>query len=253
MEWATQGQSHLIALGVAALVLLAATFATARPPGVEVPGLDGYFDRWRGVHGGYDPRTGSVWVRGWLSGVHRVARPLARRGVQPDVLTLWTILVSLGVLAAAAGGGRWRIVAGWLIVLGGVGDSLDGAVAVLTGRETQWGYVLDSVVDRINDVLYVTALVIVGAPVALAVVCGVSFFCLEYLRARGANAGAGAIGAITVGERPNRVAFCAAGIHFSGVFLASAELIVTAALAALTALSLAGLLQLTVAVRRRLR
>ena len=253
MEWATQGQSHLIVLGVAALAMVALTVATARRPATALPGLDGYFDRWRAVHGDYDPRTGSVWVRGWLSGVYRLARPLARRGVHPDVLTLWTVLVSLGVLATAAAGGRWRMAAGWLILLGGVADSLDGAVAVLTDRTTRWGYVLDSVIDRINDVLYVGALVVAGAPVALAVTCGVGFFSLEYLRARGANAGAGEIGVVTVGERPNRIAFCAAGIHFSGVFLSRADMVATASLAVLTVLTLAGLVQLAVAVRRQLR
>lgn len=253
MELATQGQTHLIVLGVAVLALVALTIVTARRPAAPLPALDEYFDRWRAVHGDYDPRTGSIWVRGWLSGVYRVARPLARRGVHPDVLTLWTVLVSLGVLATAAEGGRWRMAAGWLIVLGGVADSLDGAVAVLTDRATRWGYVLDSVVDRINDVLYVVALVFVGAPVALAVTCGVGFFSLEYLRARGGNAGAGEIGVVTVGERPNRIALCAAGIHFSGVLLSRADLIVTASLAVLTVLTFAGLVQLGVAVHRQLR
>lgn len=234
-------------------MLLLVGAVTTRPPAVQVPSLGGYFDRWQALHGGYDPRVGSVWVRGWLSAVYQVARPLARLGVQPDVLTAWTVWLSLAVLAAAAAGGRWWMVAGWFVVFSGIGDSLDGAVAVLTSRTSPWGYVLDSVVDRINDVVYVIAVVAVGAPAELGAACALSFFLLEYLRARAGNAGRGEIATVTVGERPNRVALCAAGLYLSGVFLAHASLIATAALAALTALTLAGLVQLGIAVRRQLR
>lgn len=253
MEWAgrvTQEQLRLGALGVAAAVLLVVTVVTSRRPEVAVPPLAGYLDRWQAVHGGYDPRTGSIWVRAWLAGVYRLARPLARTGVAPDVLTAWTLWLSAAALTAAAAGGGWVMAAGWLVVGGGIGDSLDGAVAVLTDRATRWGYVLDSVVDRINDVMYVAAVVVAGAPVWLGVVCAVSLFTLEYLRARGGNAGAGEIGTITVGERPNRVALCAVGLYFGGAF--EALPVATAALALLAVLTLVGLGQLGFAVRRQL-
>ena len=242
----------LTALALAALALLAVSVVTARRPSSPPLSLDGYLDRWSAGHG-YDPRTGSIWVRGWLSGVYRLARPLARRGVHPDVLTLWTVVLSLTVLAAAAEGGRWRMLAGWLLVFSGIGDSLDGAVAVMTRRATRWGYVLDSLVDRINDVVYIVAVVVAGAPAWLGASCAFGVFCLEYLRARAGNAGAGEITTVTVGERPNRVAFCAAGLYCSGLFLSAAPRIATAALAALTVLTVVGLLHLARAIRRQLR
>lgn len=253
MEWAggvTQDQLRLGALGVAAVVLVVLTVVTSRRPPVALPPLAGYLDRWQAVHGDYDPRTGSVWVRAWLAGVYRMARPLARLGVAPDLLTVWTLWLSAAALTAAGAGGGWVMVAGWLVVAGGVGDSLDGAVAVLTERATRWGYVFDSVVDRINDVIYVTAVVVAGAPVWLGVVCGVGLFSLEYLRARGGNAGAGEVGTITVAERPNRVAFCAAGLYFAGVF--ESVLVATAALGVLAVVTFIGLTQLVLAVRRQL-
>jgi hypothetical protein len=77
----------LLVLAVLGLALVVAAVLTARRPEHPVPDRDGYFDRWSATHGGYDPRTGSVWVRGWLSMVLVLARPLARRGVQPDVVT----------------------------------------------------------------------------------------------------------------------------------------------------------------------
>lgn len=254
MEWAgwTGAALRVAVLAAFALVLLVVTVASARRPSTPISSLAEYLSGWSVTHGGYDVGSGSVWVRGWLSSVYRVARPLARVGVQPDVLTAWTVWLSLAVLTAAAGGGRWLMVAGWLAVLSGMGDSLDGAVAVLTSRTSRWGYVLDSVVDRINDVVYVIAVVAAGAPPALGGACALSFFLLEYLRARAGNAGSGEIAKVTVGERPNRVALCAAGLYLSGVFLGRAPEIATTTLAALTGLTVIGLVQLGVAVRRQL-
>ena len=252
MDWPAEAtRAGMAALGVIALALAVATVASARRPSTAVAGLDGFVQRWSQVHGGYDP-SHSVWVRGWLAGVYRLARPLARLGVNPNVLTAWTAWLAMAVLLAAAAGGRWRMLAGWLLVVSGLFDSLDGAVAVLTHRTSRWGYVLDSMVDRLNEIIFVAAVVVVGAPPALGVACGAMVVLLEYLRARGSNAGGGDIGTITVGERPNRVALCAVGIHFSGVFLDSAPAIATASLGLLTILSLAGLAQLLVAVRRQL-
>lgn len=239
-------------LAAAGVALAVAAVVSARPPAVPIPGRSGYFERWQRLHAGYDPRTGSVWVRGWLTIVYRVALPLARRGVHPDTLTLATVVLAGAVTAAAAAGGRWAIVGAVLLVISGLGDSLDGAVAVLTGRTSAWGYVLDSVTDRINDVLYVVALVVVGAPAWLAAGSGMTFFLLEYMRARAGSAGHGDVAVVTWGERPNRVAFCAAGLLCAGVFPTDAATLAGAALGLLTALSLIGLMQLTVAVRRHL-
>lgn len=242
-----------VGLAAAALVLGAATWRTAVPPSAPVPGLDEFFTRWRTNHDGHDPRHGSVWVRGWLITVHRFARPLARAGVSPDVLTLWTVWAALAALAAAAAGGWGPLVAGWLVVFGGVADGLDGAVAVLTGRATRWGYVLDSMVDRLNDLLLAGALVVVGAPGWLAVAYAVLFFQLEYVRARAGNAGGSPVGAITVGERANRLASTAAGLFVAGMFAAHAPTVATGTLGVLVVLSAVGLGQLVVAVRRDLR
>jgi phosphatidylglycerophosphate synthase len=239
-------------LAVAWVALAVLTIVKARRPALAVPDLAGYFDRWQALHGGYDPRAGSVWLRGWLVLAYRVARPLARVGVLPDVLTLWTVWLALAVFVPAQAGGRWPLLGGLVLVLSGLGDTLDGCVAALTDRATRWGYVLDSVVDRLNDVIYLLAVVAIGGAPAVAVVAGVAFFLLEYLRARGANAGAGEVGTVTVGERANRVILTALGLIFAAVFVDHAALVATIALAALAGLSLIGLAQLAVAVRRQL-
>ncbi len=248
----TRTAALLLALAAFGGLLAVLAVVTARPPAHEVPSRDGYFDRWSVTHGGYDPRTGSAWLRGWLSMVHVLARPLARRGVQPDVVTVSSLWLAALVLVLAEVGGRWWIAAGWVMVLSGLFDTLDGCVAVLEDRTTRWGYVLDSVVDRVSDAVYLLAVVAVGCPPELAVGLGFCFFLLEYLRARAGNAGGDEVGRITVAERPTRVILLSPTIHFSGVFLGLAGVLSVVGPAVLLALTLVSLVQLGVTVRRQL-
>jgi phosphatidylglycerophosphate synthase len=240
------------ALLVAAGAMAALTLVTARRPASPIPDREGYLTRWSALHHGYDPR-GNVWVRGWLGLTYQVARPLGGLGAQPDVITLWGVWVACAVLVAAQAGDRWLLVAGLLVVLSGFGDTLDGAVAALTDRATRWGYVLDSLVDRVSDVLYLVALWVVGAPAGLAVAAGTAFGLLEYLRARAGNAGMGEIGVVTVGERPARVIVCAAALLGGGVVVEQASVAATVGLAVVAVLSAVGVAQLAVVVRRTLR
>ena len=241
-----------LVLAVAGGVLLVLAVVTAQRPLEPVPDRDGYYDRWAATHGGYDPRTGSVWVRGWLSMVLVLARPLARVGVQPDVVT-WSSLWLAGlVLALADVGGGWAVLAGVLVVASALLDSLDGGLAVLEDRQTSWGYVLDSVVDRCSDVVWVLAAVALGCPpeLALAVVFGI--FLLEYLRARAGNAGFGEVGTVTVAERPTRVIVLAPTLVVCGALPSYADVASVAGPAVLLGLTAVGVVQLGVVVRRAL-
>ena len=242
----------VVLLAVAGVVLVVLGLVTARRPAHEIPSREGYFDRWSVLHGGYDPRTGNPWLRGWLTMVYAIARPLARRGVQPDVLTISAIWLAAAVFVPADIGGRWGMLAGWILVASGLFDTLDGCVAVLEDRTTRWGYVLDSAVDRVNDAIYLAAVVSVGAPIELAIVCGFLFFFMEYVRARAGNAGGDEVGRITLAERPNRVIFLSASIHFGGVFLAQRELVATTGMAIITVMTVIAVAQLLVVVRRQL-
>lgn len=217
-----------------------------------IPSRDGYFDRWRDLHGGYDPRTGSPFLRGWLTLVYAVARPLAARGVSPDVLTVSSLGVALAVVALAGVGGRWLLLATWVLVASGLLDNLDGAVAVLQRRTSRWGYVLDSVVDRCSDALYLVALVLVGAPLELAVGCGFLLFLLEYARARAGNAGGDEVGVVTMAERPTRVIVLAASLLAGGVLVSSAATLATTGVAVLALMTLVALVQLLAVLRRQL-
>ena len=242
----------MLVLAATGLVLLVLALVTARRPTHELPDKAGYFDRWQVLHGGYDPRAGNPLLRYWLTLVYAIARPLARRGVHADVLTICATWLAGAVFLLAQDGGRWAILAGWTLVASGLFDSLDGCVAVLEDRTTNWGYVLDSAVDRVNDAVYLAAVVSVGAPLNLAVGCGFGFFLLEYLRARAGNAGGDEVGRVTIGERPNRVIVLAATISFSGVFLAHQAYVATFGLSCMTALTAVALVQLVTTLRRQL-
>jgi phosphatidylglycerophosphate synthase len=163
-----------------------------------------YLGEWARLHGDA-PTRGLVGF--WLGGAYRAARPLARAGVGPDAVTLVALLVALGAAGCAAGGALFAASA--LVVLSGLLDNLDGAVAVLTGRATRRGFVLDSVADRIADGAYGAALWFAGAPGPLAVAAVAVAWLHEYTRARAAAAGMPEIGVVTVAERPTRVILAA--------------------------------------------
>jgi CDP-diacylglycerol--glycerol-3-phosphate 3-phosphatidyltransferase len=197
-------------------------------------GFDDHVAGWSALHGGLAP---SPLVRRYLRLVHRLAVPVARTGVHPDALTLASLAVALPVLWVPAP------VAAGLVLLSGLLDALDGSVALLQGRPTRWGYVLDSVVDRLVDGLVIGALVVNGAPAGLAVACAALIGLLEYTRARAGNAGGDEVGTVTVAERPTRLL-----VPVSGLLLE----VPTVATAALTAVTAVGLVQLLIAVRGQL-
>lgn len=78
-----------------------------------------------------------------------LAERLARRGVEPDVVT-WTGLV-LGVACGAAAWRHWWAAASVLWVVASVCDLVDGPMARSLGRSGGRGARLDTVCDRVVD------------------------------------------------------------------------------------------------------
>jgi phosphatidylglycerophosphate synthase len=210
---------------------------------------DSYLQQWSQLHGGYDPDSNTL-VRRWLSLTYDVARLPARARVSPDLLTLSAVVVSCGAAGLAAVGDRWLVLAAAVVVFAGLLDNVDGAVAVLTGRSTRWGAVLDSAADRVSDLAYVAALWLAGAPGPVCVVGGALMFLHEFVRARAGAAGMSEVGVITVWERPTRVIVTAAFLLCAGLFLDGIWAQLGAA--AWVGLGIVGLVQLVIVVRRRL-
>jgi phosphatidylglycerophosphate synthase len=214
-------------------------------------GFDAYLAGWQQLHG-TDPRASRL-VSGWLRVSYVLARPLARRGVTPTALTVLGVVVSAAVVGLAAAGGRWPLLAAPLVVLSGLLDSLDGAVAVLSGRSTRWGALVDALADRVSDVLYCAALWLLGAPGWLAVAAATLAFLHEYARARAGGLGLDDAATITVAERPTRVVGATMFLLAAGLYPSAAGSWATAGAAFGVVAGVVGLLQLLPTLRRRLR
>ncbi len=89
--------------------------------------------------------------RGGTALKRAIAAVIGGFGIPPNVLTL-SSLIPMMIAAWNLAQGRPFAAAGW-IVLGGALDLIDGAVARASGTATEFGAVLDSVVDRASDTL----------------------------------------------------------------------------------------------------
>jgi phosphatidylglycerophosphate synthase len=210
---------------------------------------DTYLQQWSTLHGGARP-TGVV--GGWLRIVHVVASPLARLRVPPDAVTLLGLLIACWALLLASFG-RWGVLAAALVIaLSGLFDSLDGAVAVMTGRTSRWGAVLDAVVDRISDAVFVTTLWVVGAPASVCVAAVALCWLQEYARARAGGAGMTEVGVLTLNERPTRVIVVVMSLLATVARPDDDPGWATLGAWALVGLGVIGLVQLIVVIRRTL-
>ncbi|MFI7077237.1 CDP-alcohol phosphatidyltransferase family protein [Micromonospora sp. NPDC049903] len=215
-----------------------------------------YATAWARLHGGFDPRAATPVVRGWLRFAYHVGFLLCRLRVGPTAVTVFGVLLCLCVPLVAGRPGDGPFLAALFVLLASVADSVDGAVAVATGRTTRLGYVYDSLADRIGEAAWLVAFWLVGAPGGLVAAAGALSWLHEYVRARAVAAGMRDIGAVTVGERPTRVCVAVAGLLLAGltglIELDLAAGTITMATAVWVLLAAFGLGQLLSAVRRAL-
>jgi phosphatidylglycerophosphate synthase len=278
-----------IGLGVGGVAILAWTAlgrtpalgarpGTPPPPSAAGPrpsgGGDGwtfeaYEAGWRAAHQLEEgARPGGRLAAWYLRLPYLVGAPLARAGVDPDLVTLAALWVALVAGWTATLGPGWAAGAGALTLLAGVADSVDGAVAVMQDRTSTFGFVWDSTADRLADLAMIAGPVVLVATTAgpgwrpAAVATGAAaaglVLLLEYVRAR-AQAGqvAAAWSQATPGERPTRVivlglaglAVGAAQLGGDGLAGAALDAGYPLALAALAVLEAAGCVQLLLAVR----
>jgi CDP-diacylglycerol--glycerol-3-phosphate 3-phosphatidyltransferase len=162
-------------------------------------------------------------------------RALFRLRLRPNHLTVIGLLVSFFATAAFISGHvRW---AGCLLLLAGLCDLLDGALARVSGQVTAFGAFLDSVIDRYSDLIVLLGIVVLfartphtrGALVAMAGLVGSVM--VSYTKARAESIGV----ECNVGfmERPERMICLVAGAILG---LLEPALWVLAVLANLTAI-----------------
>ena len=215
-----------------------------------------YAADWSGLHGGVDLGKVRPGVRRWLRLGFEIARWLQRARVPAGAVTALGLLSSVVVAVVVTHGSGGILLAALLVFVATLADTVDGALAVLSGHTTRLGYVYDAVVDRIGEACWLIALWRIGAAGHVVVAAGALAWLHEYVRSRGNAAGMTEITAVTVGERPTRVMVTIGGLVLAGL-AESFNPHVAAGIAAITTatwivLGLIGITQLLAAVHRAL-
>ncbi len=156
-------------------------------------------DRWSELHNSA-PTTGIV--GGWLSISYRFGLLCTLLRITPNFLTMMGLVSAIGV--ALSPQSLWAIA---LIVISLFFDGIDGSVAIFQNRASNWGALLDSVVDRISEALWMYALYAIGVPAYLCIALWLVASIQEYMRARVSSLGVKDLGLVTITERPIRASF----------------------------------------------
>lgn len=167
-----------------------------------------------------------------------VAGALAKMGVSPNMVT-FAGLVGAGISAWLLSEGMlW--VGGVVMLIAGVLDLFDGALARNTGQDSPFGALLDSVVDRVSEIVVLLGLLLyyvrsgsLEGTVLVYLAVGGSVM-VSYLRAR--SEGLGIDCKVGVMTRPERVAALGIGL-IVGHWVPVVVLVVLGVIAALTILT----------------
>jgi len=123
-----------------------------------------------------------------------IVRILSKSGVTPNSLTLANL--ALNIVAAYVIATGHFLLGGVLVLIAGLFDLLDGAVARFTKQATKFGAVLDSTVDRISEAATLCGLLIwyvsqegTTLEIVLALVVLIGSFLVSYIRARAEGVG----------------------------------------------------------------
>ncbi len=152
-----------------------------------------------------------------------IGRGMARVGLSPNALTL--IGFGIAVLAAIAAGAQAWLLAGILVIFGGVFDLFDGGLARATGQVSRLGGFMDSVFDRWGEgVVYVG--VVIGClfadfdwGVILTAAAMTSAFMVSYTRAKAENQGftpGSGMAEVGLAPREVRIAILTIGMLLTG-------------------------------------
>lgn len=167
--------------------------------------------------------------------LHPLVRLLSALRVRPDTLTVlgWT----LSLVAATLFGLGYIRSAGALMLLGGLFDALDGAVARESDRSSAFGAFLDSTLDRISEAAVFVGIIFYYASSGLpggALLAGVAMsFSLLTSYARARAEGLGIECQVGLLERAGRVVILSGsamlGVLTAGLWLVAAGALVTTA------------------------
>ena len=136
-------------------------------------------------------------VRGFFRGVvYAIANPLARRGVPPESITYFTLLLSLIATISLVLSSNQPLF-GLFVFLTGLFDGVDGAVAKMREVSSPSGALTDSVIDRVADLILLFGItlsfqneVVFGMHIPIwTMFCVAGWFLTSYTRARADSLG----------------------------------------------------------------
>ncbi len=133
-------------------------------------------------------------------------RLLSKTSITPNAITWFGFLLSIG--AAILIGTEYLFAAGFVVLVAGLFDLLDGALARHTNQATHFGAVLDSTLDRIAETIILLGVLILyireqsTLGILLVGIALPSSQMVSYIRARAEAAGLECrVGLFTRGER----------------------------------------------------
>ena len=142
---------------------------------------------------------------------------LARTPITPNTLTWLGFWITVGAAALVVTGNLFA--AGFVVLVAGFFDMLDGALARTTNRVTRFGGILDSTLDRLSEAILLLSLLVIyarGQQVAESLLVGTALLgslLVSYIRARIEALGMECkVGLFT---RPERVIILALGLLLS--------------------------------------
>jgi CDP-diacylglycerol--glycerol-3-phosphate 3-phosphatidyltransferase len=180
------------------------------------------------------PKAVQTWARGVAEAI---VTPLARHGVTPNTVTVVGFIFNVATAAVLATG--HLTFGGALLLLSGIFDMLDGALARVTARQSDFGAYLDSLLDRYSEAVILLALIFVfterhNTPAVLLVyAAAVGSLLISYARARAE--GLGLDGKVGIAPRPERVIILGLGLLFNSATTIAA-LVILAFLTHVTAM-----------------
>jgi CDP-diacylglycerol--glycerol-3-phosphate 3-phosphatidyltransferase len=160
-----------------------------------------YLVAWAQLHGTQSPKG---LVRVWLRIAFFLSTPLTK--FNPNLITAFGPVLMGAAIYFASSPNRNYFLASITVLVVGLVDSFDGMVAVRTSKTSSWGAFLDGIVDRLIDVGIGILLIVLGAPVELAVLAISIALIHEYMRAKASGIGYREVGIITPAEKPTRIA-----------------------------------------------
>jgi CDP-diacylglycerol--glycerol-3-phosphate 3-phosphatidyltransferase len=163
---------------------------------------------------------------------YRITNPivgiLSKSGITPNALTL--INLALNIVAAYVIATGHFLLGGVLVLVSGLFDLLDGALARFTKQTTKFGAILDSTVDRISEAATLCGLLIWylarGGSLEIVLIFAVLIgsFLVSYVRARAEGLGWQCqVGLFT---RAERVIVLAIGLLINQIFIALCVVVV---------------------------